>query len=133
MRELLQLLAARFRKRNYYIIRHRNKTVPIPIDRILYFQSAGNYIEIHTRERKYLIRSTFKKLERELRDKGNFLRVHRSYVVHVEQITSFTRTLLSLDELEVPVGKSYVEEVHRYLTQRVEENPKFPWRIVKQR
>ena len=119
---------ARFRKRNYYTIRNRNKTVPIPVDRILYFQSAGNYIEVHTRDRKYLVRSTFKALERELRDKGLFLRVHRSYVVHVDQITSFTRSVLAFDEHEVPIGKSYVEEVHRFLTERVEKQGRFPWK-----
>lgn len=129
VRELLQLLLARFRKRNYYVIQNRGKTVPVPIEQILYCQSSGNYIEIHTTGRKYLVRATFKALESDLGAKGEFLRVHRSYLVHLERLTSFNRSVLTLADQEVPIGKSYVDEVHAQLKKRIEERPSLRKRL----
>ncbi len=53
---------------------------------IYYLKSAGNYIEIYTREKKYLTRETLFNLEIRLR-KAGFVRIHRSCMVNIEHVS----------------------------------------------
>ena len=53
---------------------------------ILYFQSDGDYVQIHTAEGKYLKEQTMKYFEEHLPE-NRFVRVHRSFLVNVEMIS----------------------------------------------
>lgn len=57
----------------------------IPVSEVLYFESDGDYVQIHTAEGRYLKEKTMKFFENHL-DERQFVRVHRSYIVNVEHI-----------------------------------------------
>ncbi len=50
-----------------------------------WFQSAGNYVRLHTGEAQHLIRSTLADLQSRL-DPRRFVRIHRSTIVNVSRI-----------------------------------------------
>jgi len=57
---------------------------------ILWAEAAGNYVELHLRDRSLLRRQTLSALERELEGRG-FVRIHRSRLVNRHHIRETTR------------------------------------------
>jgi hypothetical protein len=69
--------------------------VHMPIRNILYFKSEDNYILLYYKSdnelKKELIRTNLKKLEQDL-NVQNFIRIHRSYMINIENLISVSRT-----------------------------------------
>lgn len=59
----------------------------IPTNRILYFRAKGDYTYVHTIDRQIRVGKTLRNLELTLN--GQFMRVHRSYIVNVGLCTGF--------------------------------------------
>ena len=87
------------------------KLVKIPYRDILYIEGMDDYAKIHTASDKYLtllpLKSIMAKLPQE-----QFIRIHRSYIVPVQQIQSVQfRKLFLKNKKELPVGDTYRNEV----------------------
>jgi two-component system LytT family response regulator len=67
------------------VVKTGTKIKVIPIDKIVYFESQDDYIMIHTEEGKHLKQGTMKYYEDNL-DDSKFIRVHRSYIVRIDQV-----------------------------------------------
>lgn len=84
--------------------------------RILWIESAGNYVQLHTAARSLLHRVALSRLERHL-DPFDFLRVHRGAIVRRTQMASLAVAgdgsyLLGLHcGAKVPVSERYVQSV----------------------
>jgi DNA-binding LytR/AlgR family response regulator len=73
---------------------------------ILYFRAAGNYIEVHQKYKKYLVRQTFKKLG-ELIPASVFVQTHKSYILNREKISSFNTKHIYIDQQEFLLGRTF--------------------------
>jgi len=76
---------------------------------ILYFRAAGNYVEVHQKYKKYLIRQTFKKLS-ELIPASVFVQTHKSYILNREKISSFNTKLVYIDKQEFSLGRTFTKK-----------------------
>jgi DNA-binding LytR/AlgR family response regulator len=100
-------------------VEHLGRNVYLPFDQILYIKSAGNYIEVTSKENEYLKRATLKELQAELPD--YFLQVHRSHVVnltHVEQLQnspSGIGIVTMSDNEQLNVSKSLKSQLKKQL------------------
>lgn len=74
-------------KRNRLVVRVKNEIKIIPIHEVSYFESEDDYIAIHTSEGRFLKKMTMKTLE-EAMDPLKFARVHRSYMINLNQIAN---------------------------------------------
>lgn len=94
-------------------------------DMVLFFQSSENYVTVHYLEhgsvRKELVRTTLKRLEKEL-DASRFVRCHRSYIVNISKFRAFNRGLkhthLEVEEMRgtrIPVSRNFRRPVLRLL------------------
>lgn len=95
----------------------------VDIDDILVVKSEGNYAELWTRQGEKLLHAkNLEQLSRVLPD--DFLRVHKSYMVHVGSIQSLQRPgggrygAVLKNGLEIPIGRSRWPDVQ----QRFAEN-----------
>lgn len=66
-------------------VKEKGTVLALDLSDILWFNSSGNYIEIHHTTKKYLIRQTFANLLLQL-DPQTFIRVHRSSIVNIDFI-----------------------------------------------
>ncbi|WP_339878569.1 LytTR family DNA-binding domain-containing protein [uncultured Algoriphagus sp.] len=73
-------------KRNRLVVRVKNEIKIIPTHEVNFFEAEDDYIAIHTATGKYLKKMTMKSLEEAL-DPARFARVHRSYLVNLNEIT----------------------------------------------
>ncbi|WP_190811132.1 LytTR family DNA-binding domain-containing protein [Flagellimonas sp. S3867] len=70
--------------------RIRNDHFFVEIDNIVFFESEGNYVSVHSSDgTKVLIRKKIGDLESEL-NPTNFLRVHRRTIINTKKLTSYT-------------------------------------------
>lgn len=69
------------------VIRHGAKLIIIPVDEIIYLESSENFVRIKTQNGSFLKEKTMIYFEEHL-PKNDFVRLHRSYIVKLEQILS---------------------------------------------
>lgn len=72
---------------------------------ILYCEAEGSYTRIFTENETILQRMTLREIEHKLSD--SFLRIHRSYLVNKQMITSQKANAVFIGNIELPISKSY--------------------------
>ena len=92
------------------------KTQLVKIADIVYLESAGEYVRLHI-DGGQTITTLFrlKNMEASL-PANNFLRVHRSYIINLKRISSYTKGRIFLDNGEyIPLGENYKERFFNFL------------------
>jgi two-component system LytT family response regulator len=98
-------------KSDRLVLRVKNEIKIISTLQVSYFEAADDYISIHTSTGKYLKKMTMKSLEEAL-DPTRFVRVHRSFILNMNEISKIEpyerdSYLVKLRNGEqVPVSKS---------------------------
>lgn len=82
----------------------------LPFKDILYAKSSGNYIEIHTENKKYLIKGTLGTFAESLPSKM-FFQTHRSHIINLEKADGFGANFVKLGKHEVPVSKNLKDDL----------------------
>jgi two-component system LytT family response regulator len=96
-------------------IRADHKTSLVRFSNIVYLESAGEYVRLHI-EGSSTITTLFrlKNMETTL-PAESFLRVHRSYIINLKRIASYTKGRIFLDNGEyIPLGENYKERFLEY-------------------
>lgn len=73
-------------KSNRLVVRVKNEIKIVPVAEVMYFESQDDYIAIHTDSGNFLKKMTMKSLEESL-SPDQFARIHRSYMLNLNQIT----------------------------------------------
>lgn len=82
------------------------QTYPVKVSEILYLEKEGNYITVHLKDRKILIRENMGDIF-DLVPAADFLRVHKSYVVAIRHITMIEIHQLVINGEKIPIGSTY--------------------------
>ena len=78
---------------------------------IIYIESLKEYVRYHTTKGRIIELNSLKRLEEEL-PSGQFMRVHRSYIIALPRVLHYQNHQLHLEEGQVlPVGKTYKKHV----------------------
>ncbi|GAB2780124.1 LytTR family DNA-binding domain-containing protein [Rhabdobacter roseus] len=99
-------------KKEYIFIPKNRKQVKLLLDSILFIESFKDYITIHTLEEKHSIKYSISSFQKLLDDR--FLRIHRSYIVHVHKVTAYTKQDVEIEKHEIPIGEQYRSLVQQY-------------------
>ncbi|MDX5477073.1 LytR/AlgR family response regulator transcription factor [Fontibacter flavus] len=86
-------------------IRTNGMLVKIRFKDIIYFESDANYTNIFTFDKKYVIRSILKELEGKL-DPHRFVRIHKSYLINLEEIDSIQSDSVHIAGKEIPISRN---------------------------
>jgi DNA-binding LytR/AlgR family response regulator len=90
------------------------EVVNVPANEISIVKSDNNYIEVHVNQKKHLVRSSLETFLKE-NENSNFVRIHRSYVVNLQKINSFSKQHVIIGDFKCPISRSYKEELfHRF-------------------
>lgn len=99
------------------IIKVNYKNIKLSYSELCYFEGLKDYIKVYTHDNMYLTRLNLKAIQSKL-PSDQFIRVHRSYIVAQDKITSFQKGQLFLGKTAIPIGISYQEELQRRLENR---------------
>lgn len=83
---------------------------------IIYLEALKDYTGIITRDRKYCVLTPLGTLLKE-KPFESFIRIHRSYAVHKQSIRKVTSKAVMVNNILLPVGRSYKEVLDKLLTQ----------------
>lgn len=97
-------------KNNFLFLKVGYELIKVLFGDICYLEAAGNYINFVMRDKSYLSRMTFSKLE-ELLPEKMFVRVHRSFIVGIEHIERIERHQISVLGTKIPIGASFMEQL----------------------
>lgn len=98
----------------YLYFNVNRKQVKVMIAEIRYIESMKEYCRIHTTTQRLMTQVTLTEMENLLPD-TDFLRVHRSFMIHLKHLTAFNTTELEIGTIQIPIGKTYVEDVLKLL------------------
>lgn len=93
-------------------VKANSRLVKVNLKDIFYVEALKDYVVINTQYTRYTIHSTMKDIERKL-DNGDFLRVHRSFIVRIDKIQAIENQTVVLEENKkvIPIGGSYRDEL----------------------
>ncbi|MEL6389779.1 MAG: LytTR family transcriptional regulator DNA-binding domain-containing protein [Bacteroidota bacterium] len=86
----------------------------IPLNELYYVKAAGNYIDVFTKTGRITSRNTLQNFLEEVTNVSALQRIHRSYIVHVDQITAVEPKHVCLGDLRVPFSDSFRHIVDQY-------------------
>ena len=93
------------------------KLVRVALDDILYIEGLKDYVRIYLKDgQKVMSLMSMKKLEDYL-PRPEFLRTHRSYIVHMTAAQSVDRFRIVFGSEHIPISESYKDDVQQYFEQ----------------
>ena len=94
----------------YFTVRSNRQTAKVKFEELLYLESLGDYIEFHLVNGSAISsKEKISHMEKILPE--GFLRIHRSFIVNRSKISSFSREYVVVGEKELPISRSYRQEV----------------------
>lgn len=96
---------------NHLIVKTDGQIVKINFEAIVFIQSWGNYIKIHTDTSVYVTAMTTQEVEEKL-DKSRFKRIHKSYIIAINRLQSIKGNQAYLSTgISLPIGNIYRREL----------------------
>jgi len=95
----------------------------VEVSAIDWIEAAGDYAELHVKDKTYLIRESLNSLEK-LLDRNDFLRIHRSAIIRLDRIVRITALAnrdgyLTLNNgTSLRVSRSYSKQLKSFLRNR---------------
>ncbi len=108
--EMLFKLSNSESKKNIVFIKKESKLIKVRTRDIVYIEALKDYVNIFTMDDKFVIRSTMKGIQDKL-PSDRFARVHRSFIVALDKVSSIDHTKVILENNStVPLGGLYKDE-----------------------
>lgn len=94
----------------FLYFRADRKMVKVMVNEIRYVESLKDYVKIYAGTQPLITKQTITSLE-EMLPADDFVRVHRSFIVALNKINSYTQHAVFIGKDEIPVGPLFREEV----------------------
>jgi two-component system, LytTR family, response regulator len=102
-------------KDSFLYLKIDREMTKVLLDEIRYIESSKEYVKIFLENGKSLLVKHSMSLMEKLLSPHRFIRVHRSYIVTIEKITSFNSTHVTIENLKIPIGRLYKNMVETAL------------------
>jgi DNA-binding LytR/AlgR family response regulator len=73
---------------------------------ILFIEACGNYCVVKLKDGKLITHQKISQFEQDL-PSGQFMRVHKSYLVAVDKIDALTASSITIQANQIPIGQTY--------------------------
>lgn len=91
----------------YIFLKVEKKLVKIKFKTILYIESLKDYIKVFTNTGDYLVHKSLTSITEELPIE-EFLRIHRSFTIAIDKVTSVEGNLIEINSKRIPIGRKYI-------------------------
>jgi len=100
-------------QKGYIFVKSNSKLVKLNSEDIYYIEALKDYVVIHTSDARYTIHSTMKDIDAKMGNK-DFVRVHRSFIVRLDKISTIEYPNLTLEDIDklIPIGGSYRDDLN---------------------
>ena len=103
-----------YRRDRFMFVKTDYKLQRVNLDDILYIEGLKDYVRFYLKDgQRIMSLMSMKKLEEYL-PKPEFLRTHRSYIVHMTETPLVDRFRIVFGEEYIPISENYKDEVQNY-------------------
>ena len=92
--------------KDYLFLNVQKKKVKVLFSEILYIESQREYVKVVTEKKEHLSKISTHEIE-ELLPASQFKRIHRSFIVALGKIESYTTDVVEVNGTAIPVGREY--------------------------
>ena len=92
--------------KDYLFLNVQKKKVKILFSEIVYIESQREYIKIVTTKKEYISKMSTHEIEA-LLPANLFKRIHRSFIVSINKIESYTAEMVEVNGVSIPIGRGY--------------------------
>ena len=106
-----------YKRDRFMLVKSDYKLLRVGLDDILYIEGEKDYVSFVMKNgEKVMSLMSMKKLD-DFLPKPEFLRTHRSFIVHMPEVQLVDRFRIVFGDVYVPISENYKEEVLAYLNQ----------------
>ncbi len=105
-------------KNDFFFIRSASSYEKVFFRDILFIEASQNYMTVHTEKGKLIALLTIKSLEEQLPLK-KFLRIHKSYIISLEKVSSLRGNEVVIGSHKIPIGKNYKDQLLKIVNERL--------------
>ena len=98
--------------KDYLFLNVQKKKVKILFSEIVYIESQREYIKIITTKREYISKMSTHEIEG-LLPANLFKRIHRSFIVSINKIESYTAEMVEVNGASIPIGRGYRDVIEK--------------------
>ena len=104
-----------YRSDRFMFVKSEYKLQRVSLDDILFIEGLKDYVRVHLKNgEKIMSLMSMKKLEDYL-PRPEFLRTHRSFIVHMPEVKTIDRFRIVFGDIFIPISDNYKDEVQHYL------------------
>lgn len=103
-----------FPERKYQFFNVDKKQVKVFFDEISYIESLKDYVKIHLADKHIVTKFQIGEMDKIL-DKEVFLRIHKSFIININKVSSVTAAEVEIGKTSIPIGRTYKEELELFL------------------
>ncbi|MGZ8551972.1 MAG: LytR/AlgR family response regulator transcription factor [Chitinophagaceae bacterium] len=92
--------------KEYLFLNVQKKKVKISFSEIVYIESQREYIKIVTTKKEFISKMSTHEIEN-LLPAHLFRRIHRSFIISVSKIESYTAEMVEVNGVSIPIGRGY--------------------------
>jgi two-component system, LytTR family, response regulator len=90
----------------------QKKKVKILFSEIVYIESQREYIRIITTKKEYISKMSTHEIE-DLLPANLFRRIHRSFIISINKIESYTAEMVEVNGVSIPIGRGYRDIIEK--------------------
>jgi DNA-binding LytR/AlgR family response regulator len=96
--------------KDYLFLTVQKKRVKILFSEILYIESQREYIKVITGKKEFITRMSTHEIE-DLLPGNIFKRIHRSFIISIHKLESYTAESVEVNGISIPIGRGYREVI----------------------
>ncbi len=102
---------------DHIYLRSDRKMIKVALLDIMYIESIRDYIKVVASTGTIITKQSISSIEETL-PKDMFMRIHRSFIVALKKIESYSNELVWIGKAELPISRMYRHEVEKTLNQK---------------
>lgn len=99
--------------KDHIFLNVQKKKVKILFSEIVYIESQREYIKIVTTKKEYFSKMSTHEME-DLLPVSLFKRIHRSYIIALNKIESYTSEMVEVNGVSIPIGRGYRDNIDNW-------------------
>ena len=99
----------------YLYLKENREMVKVFLKDILYIESLRDYVRVKLANKEVITYQKISYLEQKL-PQNRFIRIHRSFIISMDKVVSFSHTHVRVHSTNIPIGRNYKNLALKVLT-----------------
>ncbi|WGQ09449.1 LytTR family DNA-binding domain-containing protein [Pedobacter gandavensis] len=102
---------------DHFFVNANYALVKVKVQEITFIEGMKDYVRINNTDGKPVTTRMGLKIVEERLGSGNFMRVHRSFIIALNKIESIQKSQITVAGVDIPIGEAYRQQFQDYIAQ----------------